>query len=111
MHRVIIFCARPAVLSAFYVEAFGFSILSREKTFFDIGHHKSASSRIGFHQGKKNATGAIKLCFYSDDVNADRERLVHLGVKMGKIVSPSESLSFCDGRDPEGNAFQISNRK
>ncbi len=51
----------------------------------------------------------LKLTFHADDVEAERARLVALGVRMrtpwrfGGIVG-------CEGLDPEGNVFQISNR-
>jgi predicted enzyme related to lactoylglutathione lyase len=51
----------------------------------------------------------IKLAFHADDPEAERTRLVASGVVM-RDVRRSGDLVFCDGVDPEGNVFQITNR-
>ena len=51
----------------------------------------------------------IKLTFHADDVDAARARLIAHGAQMLE-VRRFGSLSLCDGLDPEGNVFQISNR-
>jgi hypothetical protein len=49
--------------------------------------------------------------FYANDVAAARAALISRGVKtMGKIIS-TETFDMCDGKDPDGNPFQISGRK
>lgn len=110
LHRLIIFCSDPETLAAFYVRAFAMEVLSRDGSFVDVGHPGSASTRIGFHKGKKDKNGALKPCFHSTDIAADRQRLVALGASMGKVVGAPDALCFCDGKDPEGNLLQISNR-
>ncbi|MFI8582346.1 VOC family protein [Ectopseudomonas khazarica] len=110
LHRVIIFSPQPDVLAAFYCRAFGMQILSVEGSFVDIGPADSPTSRIAFHKGTRSPGTSIKLCFHSADVAAERERLMDLGIQMGKVQGNAESLCFCDGQDAEGNAFQITNR-
>ena len=56
----------------------------------------------------KRDTG-IKFVFGAKDVKKEKARLVKLGVKMGEIME-FEDLRMCDGRDPDGNRFQISSR-
>ena len=51
----------------------------------------------------------LKLAFHADDPEAERERLVASGVTM-RDVHRFDDLVFCDGVDPEGNVFQITNR-
>jgi hypothetical protein len=47
--------------------------------------------------------------FFADDVAALRETLVSRGAKFGKVRS-GEVLCLCDGKDPDGNPIQLSNR-
>ena len=51
-----------------------------------------------------------KLVFHADDVPAMREELVRRGAPMQEVETFGD-LVVCDGRDPEGHRFQISNRK
>lgn len=110
LHRVIIFSTQPKALAEFYCRTFGMQIIASEGTFVDVGSADSATSRIAFHKGKRAPGTTLKLSFYSCEVAAERERLIELGVPMGKLHGDAESLCFCDGEDAEGNVFQISNR-
>ncbi len=110
LNRVIIFTPQPKQLADFYCAAFGLEVISSEGTFVDIGLPDSPTSRLAFHKGKSAASGSIKLCFYGLNVAAERERLVSLGAHMAKLQGSAESLCFCDGKDAEGNVFQITNR-
>jgi catechol 2,3-dioxygenase-like lactoylglutathione lyase family enzyme len=51
----------------------------------------------------------VKLAFHADDPEAERARLVAQGVTMREPTRFGEVV-FCDGIDPEGNVFQITNR-
>lgn len=50
-----------------------------------------------------------KFAFRSDDVERDRKYLLDNGLRMNEIVRYGD-IDLCDGADPEGNIFQISNR-
>lgn len=50
-----------------------------------------------------------KIVFYVADVEEARRELVERGAPMGDIEDDGRFL-YCDGHDPEGNKFQISNR-
>jgi hypothetical protein len=54
-------------------------------------------------------TQGPKIAFYADDVTAMREKLVARGAKFGKVRQWDE-LFLCDGKDPDGNPVQLSNR-
>ena len=110
LNRVIIFSPQPRALAEFYCTAFGLEVISTEGSFVDIGSPSSPTSRLAFHKGKSESRSLIKLCFYTPNVAAERERLVGLGVQMNKLQGNAESLCFCDGKDAEGNVFQITNR-
>ena len=50
-----------------------------------------------------------KIVFEVENVEAMREILLADGVNV-RTLEVSGAFSFCDGIDPEGNVFQISNR-
>jgi catechol 2,3-dioxygenase-like lactoylglutathione lyase family enzyme len=66
---------------------------------------------IALHDGGVPNTSrrAPKIGFYVEDVSAARAMLVARGVKMGRVQS-SDVHQFCDGKDPEGNAFSVTSR-
>jgi catechol 2,3-dioxygenase-like lactoylglutathione lyase family enzyme len=57
---------------------------------------------------RDNDAGAARIVFMVDDVDATRAQLVEQGVKLGKLKSFG-NLASCDGTDPEGNPFRLSN--
>lgn len=50
----------------------------------------------------------VKIMFIIEDVEGTRDRLIARGVRMGSLQS-FPPLIYCDGNDPEGNIFQITN--
>jgi len=50
-----------------------------------------------------------KIVFYARDVKKLRATLIQRGATMGKVYTYKQ-LAFCDGKDPEGHVFRISNR-
>lgn len=107
-----------SIQSKFYREVLGLEEVpnpDHEALFieFDAG-----GCRIALHSGgvPSKAKRPPKLVFYAQDVGATREWLVARGAKMGKVkqtdlkLHDGSDLSLCDGQDPEGNPFQLSNR-
>jgi hypothetical protein len=43
-------------------------------------------------------------------VSKARAELVARGIEMGNDPGDGDGLKLCDGKDPEGNVFQVSNR-
>ncbi|HMT11359.1 MAG TPA: hypothetical protein PKA39_07020 [Ignavibacteria bacterium] len=109
--RVIIFCKSVPVLLEFYSNIIGSSDSYIEAD-LKWGELKTGNMNIAFHYSpvKGKPAAGFKIVFYSSRVAAVRKKLMATGVKMGNIVS-SGKLTLCNGRDPEGNIFQISNRK
>jgi len=108
LRRIILFTSNLKAMSAFYGEALALPLVTDEDGFkeFDAG-----GCRIALHNGASEiGARPPKLVFYSDDIPATREALVARGVKLGKVLSQSD-LTRCEGRDPDGNPLQISNRK
>jgi predicted enzyme related to lactoylglutathione lyase len=108
LRRVILFVDDLAKMTDFYEKKLGLTIAGREADFVDFD--AGGGCRLALHSGVSNP-GRTKVCFYAADVAKARQELVDRGVKMGKPPAPSDSPQLCDGKDPEGNPFQISNRK
>ena len=109
-NRLILFVKDAPKVAAFYRDVMGLKINgdADDKKWIDVD---AGGFSIGLHGGGKpvSAAGRPKLAFYAKDVAGARERLVERGAKLGKLMSFGE-LRFCDGKDPEGNLFQLSNR-
>jgi catechol 2,3-dioxygenase-like lactoylglutathione lyase family enzyme len=105
--RIIIFTRDMPTLTAFYRDVLGLKEKSNEPGWKEF--HAGACC-VALHNGT-SAVGRRppKLVFFSADVAVTREALVKRGAKLGKIKS-KDGLDLCEGKDPDGNPFQISNR-
>ena len=107
MARVILFTAQMDAMSKFYGEVVGLKLISQEKGWreFDAG-----GATIALHSGPSSpGRKGPKIVFYAKDVAAARTKLVARGAKFGE-VRQGEVLCLCDGKDPDGNPIQLSNR-
>ncbi|HVF47982.1 MAG TPA: VOC family protein [Pyrinomonadaceae bacterium] len=108
--RVLIFTTDVERLARFYASAFGLSergLGTSEWTELDAG-----GCRLAFHKIDEQGTGRdgwIKVVFGTANVAVDKSRLEGLGVQMSDIVRFGD-IELCDGRDPDGNWFQLSSR-
>ncbi len=50
-----------------------------------------------------------RIVFYVDDIFNARQELLDRGAPMGEVEDDGR-FQYCEGQDPEGNTFQISNR-
>ena len=110
LSRVIIFTHDVARLTGFYRSNFGLQDVGEPGP--EWAELSSGRSNIAFHkygEETKERDGWIKIVFASKDVAAERKRLIGLGVEMSEVVQLGE-IHICDGRDPDGNWFQISSR-
>lgn len=110
IQRVIYFTENFEAMTHFYGEVIGLtSVPGYDEKWreFDAG-----SCKIALHRGKANpGARGPKIAFYSHDVANTRAELIRRGaLGLGKVVSGDE-LTLCDGKDPDGNPFQISTRK
>lgn len=108
LRRIVLFTRNMQAMLAFYRDALGLPLVTDEDGFkeFDAG-----GCRIALHNGASEiGARPPKLVFYSDSVAATRETLLARGVKLGKMLSQA-GLIRCEGKDPDGNSLQISNRK
>ncbi len=107
MARVILFTARMDAMSKFYGEVLQLEVVSEEKGWREFA---AGGANIALHSGPSSpGRKGPKLTFYAKDVAALREQLVARGAKFGKVRG-GDALTLCDGKDPDGNPIQLSNR-
>ncbi len=106
MARVILFTGRIDVMSTFYGEVLGLKQVTNEKGWKEFA---AGGARIALHSGPSSpGRKGPKIVFYAKDVAALRETLVSRGASFGKVREGEFCL--CDGKDPDGNPIQLSNR-
>jgi catechol 2,3-dioxygenase-like lactoylglutathione lyase family enzyme len=107
MARVILFTGQMEAMSRFYSEILGLERISQEKGWQEFS---AGGANIALHSGPSSpGRKGPKIVFYAKDVAAMRATLVARGAKFGK-VREGEVLTLCDGKDPDGNPIQLSNR-
>lgn len=104
--RVILFVRDVERVARFYEEKLGLAVASREPGFVELD---GGGCRVAIHDAPKANPGRTKLSFYAKDVAAARAELVRRGAKMGRLLE-FPGLTMCDGKDPEGNTFQLTDR-
>jgi predicted enzyme related to lactoylglutathione lyase len=93
-------------MSKFYGEVLGLKLVTTEKGWREFA---AGEARIALHSGPASpGRKGPKIVFYAKDVTAARETLVARGAKFGKVRQGEVCL--CDGKDPDGNPIQLSNR-
>jgi catechol 2,3-dioxygenase-like lactoylglutathione lyase family enzyme len=106
MARVILFTNQMDRMTAFYRDILGLRQVTNEKGWreFDAG-----GVTVALHSGPPSpGRKGPKIAFRAKDVAATRAILIERGAKFGK-VSDGE-FQLCNGKDPDGNPVQLSNR-
>jgi catechol 2,3-dioxygenase-like lactoylglutathione lyase family enzyme len=107
MARVILFTGQMDAMSEFYGEVLGLKLIAEEKGWREF---EAGSATIALHSGPSSpGRKGPKIVFHAGDVAALRETLVGRGAKFGK-VRQGDVFCLCDGKDPDGNPIQLSNR-
>ena len=107
MARVILFTRQMDAMSEFYGEVLGLQQVTIESGWREFA---AGAARIALHSGPPSpGRKGPKIVFHADDVAAQRETLVARGAKFGKIRQ-GDVFCLCDGKDPDGNPIQLSNR-
>ncbi len=111
VRRVILFVQDVQAMGAFYRDALGLTLKPSPDDPKAWLEFEAGACSIALHDGGVPNTShrAPKIGFYVSDVNAARAVLVARGVKMGCVQS-GDFHQFCDGKDPEGNAFSVTSR-
>jgi predicted enzyme related to lactoylglutathione lyase len=108
MARVILFTGQIDAMSKFYGEVLGLKrIVTNEKGWQEFA---AGGAGIALHSGPSSpGRKGPKMVFHAKDVAAVRAELVARGAKFGK-VRQGEMFCLCDGKDPDGNPIQLSDR-
>jgi catechol 2,3-dioxygenase-like lactoylglutathione lyase family enzyme len=107
MARVILFTSQIDTMSRFYGEVLGLTQITNEKGWREFA---AGGATIALHSGPSSpGRKGPKIGFRAKDVAALRETLVARGARFGK-VRQGEEFCLCDGKDPDGNPIQLSNR-
>jgi catechol-2,3-dioxygenase len=92
-------------MARFYGEVLGLPIVTDEAGWKELD---AGAARIALHRGKPQV-GKAKIVFFVANVKKARAALVARGAKLGALKGDGR-LELCDGRDPDGNKIQLSNR-
>jgi catechol 2,3-dioxygenase-like lactoylglutathione lyase family enzyme len=116
MTRVILYVQDVARVKVFYEAHFGFRTIEEIEDEWAV--LLAGQVELALHLAGKQFRGVpiaavssnAKLVFTVDsDLPELRSKLERAGVPVGAIKRyPGFAYSLCDGRDPEGNVFQLS---
>ena len=104
---ITLFTSEMEKMAAFYRDVIGLKLIEDTPGWkqFDAGN-----CRLALHKGKSRVGARPpKIGFYAKDVAKAKAWLEARGAKLGNI-QVSEVVSFCNGKDPDGNAYAITNR-
>ncbi len=107
LRRIVLFTADMPGMTAFYRDVLGLALRRDEPRWkeFDAG-----GCVIALHNGRsKIGARPPKIGFWAADIRAAREALVAQGLRMTKVTTGG-GLTRCEGCDPDGNPFSISDR-
>ncbi|HEY4211847.1 MAG TPA: VOC family protein [Steroidobacteraceae bacterium] len=106
MARIILFTGQMEAMSRFYAKVLGLRQVTDETGWKEFA---AGGVRIALHSGPASpGRKGPKIVFFADDVPAMRETLVTRGASFGKVRQGD--ICLCDGKDPDGNPIQLSNR-
>jgi predicted enzyme related to lactoylglutathione lyase len=105
--RIVMFTADMTRMATFYRDVIGLDAMREETGWVEFS---AGGCNLALHNGASViGNRPPKLVFFAKDVAAAREVLVKRGARLGKVKSKN-GLDLCEGKDPDGNPFQISNR-
>jgi len=108
--RIIIFTPDVKRLADFYARNFGLSTIGEADEHWT--ELNAGGCNLALHKTSEDGSGRdgwTKIVFGSENVEAEKSRLESLGLKLSGITTFGD-IQLCDGRDPDGNYFQISSR-
>jgi predicted enzyme related to lactoylglutathione lyase len=121
LDTIIIFVQDIGKLKNFYVGLLGLEIMEeKESTWLllkagkaNIGLHKIGESYSNNDAQLSKTDSNTKIVFGVDeDMYKLREYLLSQNVAMKEVQTfPNYDFMVCDGQDPEGNVFQLKQRK
>lgn len=107
MRRIILFTSDMERLASFYGEVLGLPLRKDEREWKEFD---ADGCVIALHNGpSRPGARPPKIGFWAKDIAAARTELLARGAKLGKLISGG-GLTRCEGKDPDGNPFSISDR-
>ncbi|HTR60856.1 MAG TPA: VOC family protein [Candidatus Binataceae bacterium] len=108
LKRIVLFTLRMPQMAAFYRDVLGLRQIADDPGWKEFA---AGGCNVALHNGTSEVGGRPpKMSFYASNVAAARELLIKRGAKMGKVRSGA-GIDLCEGKDPDGNPFQLSSRK
>ena len=104
--RIILFTNQIDEMTRYYGTILGLKQITDERMWREFN---AGGTCIALHSGPPSpGRKGPKIVFHADDVAELRSTLVARGARFGKVSSGE--LCLCDGKDPDGNPVQLSNR-
>jgi predicted enzyme related to lactoylglutathione lyase len=109
--RMIVFVRDMEKVARFYRDVLGLTPKPNPDDPKEWQEFEAGAVCIALHlaDAPKPRRIASKIVFYSPDVAATKRELERRGAKLGRIIK-TETHSFFNGTDPEGNPFSVSSR-
>lgn len=121
--QALVFVSDVEKMQAFYEQGFGLKVKDGAAAdgFVRLHDPKAKGGAVlALHKlrgpasdGTPRTDAVTKLCFEAKDaaaVKAAATRLKKAGAKM-RAPKSFDTITFCDGIDPEGNVFQVTTRQ
>ena len=120
--KVMLYAKDIKRMTEFYRDVLGFTVLPSRYDSSEFVVLDAGSAQLCLHQipdviarnidisepAEPRTLAAVKIMYVIEDVAGMRETLIARGTPMGAIQN-FPPLTYCDGQDPEGNIFQITN--
>jgi catechol-2,3-dioxygenase len=121
LHTIIIFVKDVDMLQEFYINTFQLSVVEEIKHEWvllqagncKIGLHKMGEQLVHANKDMSSFESNTKLVFeIEENIYVMRELLLQKNVKMREVKQfDGSDYLLCDGEDPEGNVFQLQQKK
>jgi len=104
----------------FYADILGLTIVEEEDNWIlfqagtaNIALHKINPQHLDDSEGPFSVDNNVKMVLSIDeDIHEARSQLLAQGVRMKEVMTwEGYDYDLCDGRDPEGNVFQLKQKR
>jgi catechol 2,3-dioxygenase-like lactoylglutathione lyase family enzyme len=107
MRRIVLFTKDMPGMVKFYRDVLGLKLKKDEKGWKEFDANGCV---IALHNGtSKVGRRPPKIGFWAKDIAAARQELIGRGARLSKVMVGG-GLARCEGVDPDGNPFSISDR-
>lgn len=108
LKRIVIFTENIPSLEHFYQNVIGLNVLNKTTGWVEFD---GGGCSVALHHGKPViGRRPPKLVFFAADVAAARALVMKRGAVPMTEVQSTATFDMSDGKDPDGNLFQISSR-